>query len=72
VSAGFADLDVAGLAALRVWAESVSGALVVLHGADDRIDPWGTAPASLEIQQRIKAAFDPLGICNVSILPGGL
>lgn len=72
VSAGLADLDMAGISAARTWAESVSGTLVILAGADNRIDPWGTPPASLEIQRRIKAAFDPSGICNASILPGGL
>ncbi len=72
VSAGIDALDVAGVGAARAWAESVSGALVVLAGADDRIDPWGTPPPSIEIQRRIKAAFDPAGICNPSILPGRL
>ncbi len=71
VSAGLADLDVDGIVAARAWAESVSGALVVLAGTTDRIDPWGTPPASFDFQQRIKAAFDPSGICNPSILPGG-
>lgn len=72
VSAGLGGVDVAGIVAARGWAESVSGAMVILAGADDRIDPWGAPPASLDIQQRIKSAFDPSGVCNPSILPGRL
>ena len=58
----------------RAWAEALGGALVVTHrppGADGP-DPWGAAPASLALQRRVKAAFDPLGISNPGRLPGGL
>lgn len=72
VSAGLDGVDIAGIVAARAWAESVSGAMVILAGADDRIDPWGAPPASVDIQRRIKSAFDPSGVCNPSILPGGL
>lgn len=72
VSAGLGGVDIAGIVAARAWAESVSGAAVILAGSDGRIDPWGEPPASLDLQRRIKSAFDPSGVCNPSILPGGL
>ena len=72
VSAGFEAVDAGELAEARAWAESVSGAVVVVAGSDDDLDPWGSPPPSLDIQRRIKAAFDPTGICNRSILPGNL
>jgi glycolate oxidase FAD binding subunit len=57
---------------VRHWAESVGGALVVAHrpGPDALFDPWGTPPATLDLQRRVKAAFDPAGIANPGRLPG--
>lgn len=72
VSAGFRTIDVDSLKAARAWAESRSGALVTRSMTNHPIDPWGTPPPSIEIQRRIKRAFDPAGICNAGILPGGL
>lgn len=72
VSAGFETFDMEGFSAARAWAESVAGALVITAGSGESFDPWGSPPASLEIQQRIKVAFDPAGICNPSTLAGGL
>ena len=72
VSAGFAVVDAGELAEARAWAESVAGAVVVVAGSDDDLAAWGSPPPSLDIQRRIKAAFDPAGICNRSILPGNL
>ena len=60
---------------LRSWAEAHRGALVVVDAPDELLaglDPWGSPPPSLEIQRRVKAAFDPNGICNPGRLPGGL
>lgn len=71
VVAGLVDVDDADLATARSWAESTGGALVIVTGGGTGLDPWGTPPASIEIQRRIKAAFDPAGICNPGILPGG-
>ena len=57
--------------ALRSWAEDLGGAVVVLaapvgHG----FDPWGTPPASLDLQRRIRAAFDPVGVMVPGRMPG--
>ena len=72
VEAGLDGLDKETFVAARTWTESVGGALVVTAGADIGLDPWGTSPASIEIQRRIKNAFDPAGICNRGIMPGGM
>ncbi len=70
VEAGVGAIDPKPFAAARAWAESTGGALVVVATGDTGVDPWGTPPASIEIQRRIKAAFDPSGICNPGIMPG--
>ncbi|HSG79205.1 MAG TPA: FAD-binding oxidoreductase [Acidimicrobiia bacterium] len=56
---------------LRRWAEERGGSLVVLKTSGG-LDPWGTPPATVALQRRVKAAFDPLGVCNPGILPGGV
>ncbi len=55
------------LADLRAWAEAEGGALVIIAGPGD---PWGTPPPSVDLQRRVKAAFDPLDVCNPGRLPG--
>ena len=63
------------LGELRTIAESSGGALVILDAPDDlreRIDPWGTPPASLPIQRRLVSLFDPGRMINPGILPGGI
>lgn len=67
---GAAQADAEELAALRTWAESHGGALVRAHGTG--FDPWGSPPPGLELQRKVKAAFDPMGVCNPGRLPGGL
>jgi glycolate oxidase FAD binding subunit len=63
----------AELSELREWAEAAGGALVVAAAPDDNgFDPWGTPPDALGLQRRVKAAFDPRGIANPGILPGGI
>ncbi|MFQ5966196.1 MAG: FAD-binding oxidoreductase [Acidimicrobiia bacterium] len=60
---------------LRGWAEEVGGSLVIVDAPDEvyaQLDPWGTAPASLDIQRRIVSLFDPMRILNPGRLPGGL
>lgn len=67
------DQDVAALPAMRHQAEAVGGALVINKAPPEiDLDPWGTPPGSLELQRRVKAAFDPIGIANPGRLPGGL
>jgi glycolate oxidase FAD binding subunit len=75
VIAGYGGPDVAELSRLRRWAEGVGGALVVVTAPDDlyeQFDPWGRVPDTIDIQRRLKAAFDPAGVLNAGRLSGGL
>ena len=63
------------MSTLRSWAESCGGALVVTDAPTSvyaAFDPWGTAPAGMELQRRVVARFDPGRIVNPGRLPGGL
>ena len=65
--------DFAALRDLRGWAESLGGALVTaVAPAETRevFDPWGTPPPTVDLQRRVKAAFDPAGVVNPGRLPG--
>lgn len=60
---------------LRLWAESVGGALVIESAPEElyhRVDPWGTPPGTVGLQRKIKAAFDPVGVLSPGRLPGGV
>ena len=60
---------------LRDWAETNGGALVVIEAPSmiyQTVDPWGTAPAGMELQRRVVARFDPDRVVNPGRLPGGL
>lgn len=73
VMVGTDELDVARASHLRRWAEDRHGAVVVLRrpdGDESGFDPWGTPPATVDLQRRIKAAFDPAGVVNPGRLPG--
>ena len=75
VEAGFESLPADELTAARSWAESAGGSLVIEAApADLRAEcgTWGTVPASIGLQREIKQRFDPAGICNPGILPGGV
>jgi len=73
VEAGSDDLE--GAVELREWSEAIGGALVLAAAPDEvygLIDPWGTPPATLDLQRRLIAAFDPGRILNPGRLPGGV
>ncbi|MEZ5174903.1 MAG: FAD-binding oxidoreductase [Acidimicrobiia bacterium] len=74
VDAGFAAIRPEEVLELRARTELVGGSLVVTAPglALATVDPWGTPRDTLEIQRRMKALFDPRGVCNPGILPGGL
>lgn len=66
-------VDLAELEKLRRTAEDAGGALVVTKAPEGfGLDPWGIPPGSSALQRRVKAAFDPMGIANPGILPGGI
>lgn len=75
VDAGYGRLPPEGFAAARSWAESIGGALVIEAAPDElrsELGAWGAPPAALELQRRVKEQFDPAGVCNPGIFPGGL
>ena len=72
VAAGFSDWSSERLAALRAWAEANGGAAVVVAAPEAGVDRWGTPPASVELQRRVKEAFDPRRIMVPGRLPGGV
>ncbi len=66
-------IEVGVLSEWRSSVEGIGGSLVVNHAPDGfDFDPWGTPPDSIDLQRRVKAAFDPRGIANPGILPGGI
>ncbi len=68
---GLGDLDRDAVLGLRAWAEDAGGALVVEAAAEAEVlDPWGAPPASVDLQRRVKDAFDPAGVVNRGRLPG--
>lgn len=74
VDAGWNELGVAPFLELRQEVEALGGRAVLLRSGGQlaQVDPWGTPPPTLAIQQRLKHLFDPAGICNPGKLPGGL
>jgi glycolate oxidase FAD binding subunit len=67
--------DTQYLASIRTAAESTGGSLVVGRAPRDTdfdLDPWGAPPDAVDLQRRVKAAFDPVGIANPGRLPGGI
>ena len=75
VEAGYDRITSDGFAAARSWAESVGGTLVIEASPDDlrrELGAWGSPPESVELQREVKDRFDPAGICNPGILPGGI
>ena len=55
------------LAAVRSTAEAAGGSLVLLAAPDDvksEVGAWGTAPETLDLMRRLKAAFDPDNVLN--------
>lgn len=72
VAAGFGSWLPLRLQSLREWAEGHGGAAVVIAAEAEGVDRWGTAPASVDLQRRVKEAFDPLRIMVPGRLPGGV
>lgn len=71
VVAGFSEWSDRRLVTLREWAENHSGVAVVVAGPDSA-DRWGAPPPSVDLQRRVKAAFDPRRIMVPGRLPGGV
>ncbi|MCL1597900.1 MAG: FAD-binding oxidoreductase [Actinomycetia bacterium] len=57
---------------LRRWSENRGGSVLVSAPDLTPSQRWGTPPSTIEIQRRMKNLFDPSGVCNPGVLPGGL
>ena len=74
VDVGWSTVDETQIVALRTWAESIGGSLVVRGRGplSASLSRWGAIPSTAAIQLRLKELFDPDRICNPGVLPGGL
>ncbi len=72
VTAGFGEWAASRLDELRGWAEGNGGAAVVVAAESESVDRWGAPPGSLDLQRRVKQAFDPLRVMVPGRLPGGV
>lgn len=67
------EVPVEEVEAWRGKVESMGGSLVLLESPDGfAFDPWGTPPESVDLENRVKEAFDPRRVANPGILPGGI
>jgi FAD/FMN-containing dehydrogenase len=74
VDVGWSAIGESQILDVRSWAESRGGSLV-LHRRGPlahMVSRWGAAPQTIHLQRRLKALFDPDGVCNPGVLPGGV
>ncbi|VAV94607.1 hypothetical protein MNBD_ACTINO01-2414 [hydrothermal vent metagenome] len=72
IDIGMGTFDDEAVGFLRRWTENRGGSLVVSAPGLTSAQRWGTPPSTIEIQRRMKNLFDPAGVCNPGVLPGGL
>jgi glycolate oxidase FAD binding subunit len=73
IDAGWSHFDGATLSAVRTAIGALGGVVVVSRWPDGPWpDRWGMVPDGIEIQRRLKHLFDPAGVVNVGLLPGGI
>ena len=71
----FVELEVDAVGRLRRALPPRSVSIVLDAPAEARreLDPWGSPDAgALELMRRIKARFDPTGVCNPGLFVGGI
>ncbi len=75
LGASYIALDPAAVRGLIDQLPSGATPLLLDAPADVRaeIDPWGRpSPSSIELMRRVKARFDPTGVCNPGVFAGGI
>lgn len=73
IDAGWSHLDEAALAVVRTAIGALGGVAVVARWPDSPWpDRWGMVPDGIGIQRRLKDLFDPAGVLNIGLLPGGI
>ena len=59
--------DASSVREIRSTAEAAGGTLALLAAPDDftrEVGAWGAVPPTLDVQRRLKQAFDPGGVLN--------
>ena len=72
VEVGLSTYDDAVLRGLRLWAHGVGGSVVVIAQGLSSLQRWGSPGDTVGLQQRMKQLFDPAGVLNRGVLPGGV
>ena len=75
IGGGMTGLFLLGMISKRAGnTAAIGGVIVVDRWPGGRLpDRWGdTEPGALGIQRRLKGLFDPDGVLNVGVLPGGI
>jgi glycolate oxidase FAD binding subunit len=74
IDVGWDAVDASQILGLRTWAESEGGSLVIRQRGplENGVLGWGEVPSAVAIQRRLKTLFDPDGVCNPGVLPGGV
>ena len=75
LGSSFVEVEVDAVARLRRQLPPGSISIVLDAPADARgeLEPWGSPdPAALELMRRVKARFDPGGVCNPGLFVGGI
>ena len=72
VQMGLPEIDLEAARRLRHTIEGLGGSVVIAGDDLTSEQRWGVRPSSISIQRRMKELFDPAGICNPGVLPGGL
>jgi FAD/FMN-containing dehydrogenase len=72
VEIGLSAYDNAVLEDLRVWAREIGGSVVVTAQGLSSEQRWGPPGDTLGLQRRMKHLFDPSGVLNRGVLPGGV
>jgi hypothetical protein len=77
LGAAFVGADTFDVQTVTRWRRTLDGGSVVVTAMPDQarpaVDVWGEPPAgSFSIMRRLKAGFDPKGLCNAGRFVGGL